>query len=137
MIKCDPSGKLAFVITKVVIDPQAGEISAGRLFSGTMAKGSDVYLNRQKQHTKIQQVFIYNGAKREIVDNVPAGNIPQQIREAPLTLSPPHLLSRQSTATSISYSPIFSNLTCGISRPSLSHVSFKALRKASGFSNAT
>jgi elongation factor 2 len=29
----------------------------------------------RKQSTRIQQVFVYNGAKREIVDNVPAGNI--------------------------------------------------------------
>jgi elongation factor 2 len=75
LLKCDPSGKLAFIITKIVIDPQAGEISCGRLFSGTMAKGTDAYLNRAKQNTRIQQVFIYNGAKREIVDNVPSGNI--------------------------------------------------------------
>jgi len=75
LIKCNPNGKLAFVITKIVIDPQAGEISAGRLFSGTMKKGKEAYLNRSKQETRVQQVFIYNGAKREIVDNVPAGNI--------------------------------------------------------------
>jgi len=75
LMKCDPNGKLAFVITKIVIDPQAGEISAGRLFSGTMSKGTEVYLNKMKQKSKIQQVFIYNGAKREIVDHVPAGNI--------------------------------------------------------------
>ena len=74
LIKCDPNGSLYFIITKIVIDPQAGEISAGRLFSGTVEKGTGVYLNRLKQDSKIQQVFIYNGAKREIVDNVPAGN---------------------------------------------------------------
>jgi elongation factor 2 len=74
LLSCSPMGKLYFIITKIVIDPQAGEISAGRLFSGTVKKGSNAYLNRLKQNTKIQQVFIYNGAKREIVDNVPAGN---------------------------------------------------------------
>jgi len=75
LIASDPNGPLYFIITKIVIDPQAGEISAGRLFSGTMKKGIDVYLNRMKQDTKVQQVFIYNGAKREIVDNAPSGNI--------------------------------------------------------------
>ncbi|MFH0868074.1 MAG: elongation factor EF-2 [Candidatus Woesearchaeota archaeon] len=74
LMSCNPNGPLYFVITKIVIDPQAGEISAGRLFSGTVTKGTNVYLNRLKQPSKIQQVFIYNGAKREIVDNVPAGN---------------------------------------------------------------
>jgi len=75
LVACDSNGAIFFVITKIVIDPQAGEISAGRLFSGTMKKGVEGYLNRMKQNTRIQQVFIYNGAKREIVDNVPAGNI--------------------------------------------------------------
>ena len=75
LITCNPEGPLFFVITKIVVDPQVGEISAGRLFSGTMKKGVDAYLNRLKQQRKIQQVFVYNGAKREIVDNVPSGNI--------------------------------------------------------------
>lgn len=75
LVGCDADGPLFFVITKIVIDPQAGEISAGRLFSGTMTKGTEIFLNRAKKPGRVQQVFIYNGAKREIVDNVPAGNI--------------------------------------------------------------
>ncbi len=75
LIKCDPEGRLFFVITKIVVDPQAGEIAAGRLFSGTMKKGEEVFLNTANMPSRVQQVYIYNGAKREIVDNVPAGNI--------------------------------------------------------------
>ncbi|MFH1400035.1 MAG: elongation factor EF-2 [Nanoarchaeota archaeon] len=75
LLKADPNGPLAFVLTKVIVDPQAGEISTGRLFSGTLKKGEQIYLNRAKLHQRTQQVYIYNGAKREIVDNVPAGNI--------------------------------------------------------------
>ncbi len=75
LINCDPNGRTFFVITKVVVDPQAGEIAAGRLFSGTMRKGDAVALNMAKSNARIQQVYIYNGAKREIVDNVPSGNI--------------------------------------------------------------
>ncbi|MCF7871750.1 elongation factor EF-2 [Candidatus Woesearchaeota archaeon] len=72
---CDPKGNLMFVVTKVVVDPQAGEISAGRMFSGTMKKGMNVHLAKAKVDLRIQQVYIYNGAKKEIVDNVPPGNI--------------------------------------------------------------
>src|SRR3989344_4330883 len=37
LINCDPKGKIAFVITRIVIEPKSGkEISAGRLFSGTL-----------------------------------------------------------------------------------------------------
>jgi len=75
LIKCNPSGPLFYCITKIVVDPQAGEISCGRLFSGTMKKGLNVYLNRQKQETRIQQVFMFNGAKRDIVEEIPAGNV--------------------------------------------------------------
>lgn len=72
---CDPKGETAFVITKIVVDPLAGEILAGRLFSGTMKRGLNVYLNGAKEYSRIQQVYVYNGAKREVVDEVPAGNI--------------------------------------------------------------
>ena len=75
LMACNPDGPLFFVCTKIVIDPQAGEIAAGRLFSGTMEKGKEVYLSMNKTQGRVQQVFVYNGAKREIVDNVPCGNI--------------------------------------------------------------
>ncbi len=75
LTSCDENGPLAFVITKVVVDPLAGEICAGRLFSGTMKKGMSVYLNQAKISPRIQQVYIYNGAKREVIDNVVCGNI--------------------------------------------------------------
>lgn len=73
--KCESKGPLMFVVTKITVDPQAGEICAGRLFCGTIKKGQEAYINTTKQKTRIQQIFIYNGAKREIVDDVPAGNI--------------------------------------------------------------
>ncbi len=75
LVSCDPNGPLFFVITKIVVDPQAGEIPAGRLFSGTMAKGTEVYQNLAKSKGRVQNVYIYNGAKKEIVDGVPSGNI--------------------------------------------------------------
>jgi elongation factor 2 len=75
LVACDPTHQIFFCIIKTIIDPQAGEISYGRLFAGTMRKGTPSYLNKQKKESRIQQVFITNGAKREIVDNVPAGNI--------------------------------------------------------------
>ncbi len=75
LVNCDPKGELAFVVTKVVVDPQAGEISCGRLFGGTMRKGIEGWLNRAKKPVRTQQVYIYNGAKKEIVDEVPSGNI--------------------------------------------------------------
>jgi len=76
LINCDAKAEPAFVITNIVIDPRSGkEISAGRLFSGTLKPGMEVYLNTDKKKEKIQQVLVYNGIKPEQVDEVPAGNV--------------------------------------------------------------
>jgi len=76
LINCDSKGKVAFVITRIVIDPKSGkEISAGRLFSGTLKAGMDVYLNLAKQKQRIQQLFIYNGIKPEQIDEIGPGNV--------------------------------------------------------------
>jgi len=76
LMKCDKKGEVAFVITRIVIDPRSGkEISAGRLYSGTIRNGMDVYANNAKQPGKIQQVLVYNGIKPEQMDAIPAGNV--------------------------------------------------------------
>lgn len=76
LLNCNADGKLGFVITRIVIDPRSGkEISAGRLFSGTIKSGMDVYLNLAKQKQKIQQVLVYNGIKPEQLDEIPSGNV--------------------------------------------------------------
>jgi len=76
LMHCDPKGKIAFVITRIVIDPRSGkEISAGRLFSGTLKAGSEVYLNLAKKKQKIQQLFIYNGIKPEQIEEIGPGNV--------------------------------------------------------------
>jgi len=75
LLTCDPKGKIGFVVTKITIEQQVGEIAYGRLYSGTIARGMEVYLNRAKQSQRIQQIFIANGAKRELVESVSSGNI--------------------------------------------------------------
>ncbi len=76
LIECDPNSEPAFVITRTVIDPRSGkEISAGRLFSGTLKPGIEVYLNNDKKKQRIQQVLVYNGIKPEQLEEVPAGNV--------------------------------------------------------------
>jgi len=75
LINCDPKGEIAFVPIKIVVDKHAGEVAAGRLFSGTIKQGDEVYMNLAKRDTRIQQVSVYKGAQRLIVDEVTAGNI--------------------------------------------------------------
>lgn len=76
LLNCNANGKVAFIITRVIVDPRTGkEISVGRLFSGTLKAGMDVYLNNTKSMQKIQQVFIYDGIKTEAMEFIPAGNV--------------------------------------------------------------
>ncbi len=75
LINCDSKGEIAFVPIKIVVDKHAGEVAAGRLFSGTIKQGNEVYMNLAKRNTRIQQVSVYKGAQRLIVDEVNAGNI--------------------------------------------------------------
>ncbi|MBI3052415.1 elongation factor EF-2 [Candidatus Woesearchaeota archaeon] len=72
---CDPNGPVAFVCTKIVWDKHAGEVAAGRLFSGTVHQGQDVFMIMSKKQVRVQQLSVYNGAKREPVDKVSAGNV--------------------------------------------------------------
>ena len=76
MITCNPNGKIAFVITRIVVDPRSGkDISAGRLFSGTLKSGMDVFLNNANQKQRIQNLYVYNGIKPELIDSIPSGNV--------------------------------------------------------------
>jgi len=76
LINCNKDGEVAFVITKIVIDPRSGkEISAGRLYSGTIVNGMDVYSNMNKKKYRVQQVLVYNGVKPEQMDKVASGNV--------------------------------------------------------------
>jgi len=75
LVNADPDGMLSLVITKVVVDSQAGEIATARVFSGTAKKGTQVYVAGREEQARLQQLFIYNGPKRDIIEEVPAGNI--------------------------------------------------------------
>ena len=76
LMTCNPKGKIAFIITKIIVDQRTGkEVSVGRLFSGTLREGIDVYLNQAKLRQKLQQVFIYDGIKTEPLPEIPAGNV--------------------------------------------------------------
>jgi len=75
MLSCDPEGKVCMVVTDIIVDEQAGVVSTGRVLSGTLEKGKQVKLVGAGTEARIQQVGVYMGPDRVIVDRVPAGNI--------------------------------------------------------------
>jgi elongation factor 2 len=76
MMNCDDTGPAVMAVSNIVVDPQAGVVATGRLFSGTLKEGTSVYLVGAKSEARIQQVCIYMGPYREVVGQLTAGNIP-------------------------------------------------------------
>jgi elongation factor 2 len=64
------------MVTTINVDPQAGRVATGRLFSGTIKDGDEIRLIDAKRLGKVQSVNIYMGNTREVVNMLPAGNIP-------------------------------------------------------------
>jgi len=75
LINCDAKGPPVFMPIKIVVDKHAGEVACGRLFSGTIKQGDEVYMNLAKRNVRAQQVSVYKGAQRVIVNEASAGNI--------------------------------------------------------------
>lgn len=75
MIKCDRNGPVALMITKIIMDPHAGEVAIGRLYSGKVKRGQEVRIAGMPNTYHVQQVAISVGADRIPVEELDAGNI--------------------------------------------------------------
>jgi len=76
MLTCDAKGKVAIMITNIqTFDKREGEVATGRIFSGTVHQGMELYLVNQKMTERVTHVGLYMGASRVNVESVPAGNI--------------------------------------------------------------
>ncbi|ESS06699.1 MAG: translation elongation factor 2 (EF-2/EF-G) [uncultured archaeon A07HB70] len=71
----DDDGDVVMMVTDISMDPHAGEIATGRLFSGTIEKGQELYVSGTAGQNRVQSVGVFMGGEREEVDRVPAGNI--------------------------------------------------------------
>jgi elongation factor 2 len=75
MLECDPDGPTVVAVSKITVDPHAGQVATGRVFSGTVVEGEEVYLLNARDSGKVLQVGLYMGPYREKIDQVSAGNI--------------------------------------------------------------
>jgi elongation factor 2 len=72
----DDDGDVVFMVTDISMDPHAGEVATGRVFSGTVRKGQELLVSGTAGRNRLQSVGIFMGGEREEVDRgVPAGNI--------------------------------------------------------------
>ncbi|MDP8012768.1 MAG: EF-Tu/IF-2/RF-3 family GTPase, partial [Nanoarchaeota archaeon] len=74
LLACDQNGPLMLSVTNIEVDPQAGEIAVGRIFSGKLVRGQDVFLVNSKQVNKVQQIYIWKGPQKFQVESATAGN---------------------------------------------------------------
>jgi elongation factor 2 len=75
LLEADPNGPTVMAVSKVNVDPHAGLITTGRVFSGTIREGDEVYIIGAKSKRKVLQTYIYMGPSRIVVPYMPAGNI--------------------------------------------------------------
>ena len=76
MMECDAKGKVAIMITNIqTFDKREGEVATGRIFSGTVKEGQELYLINGKMRERVTHVGLYMGASRQNVEAIPAGNI--------------------------------------------------------------
>jgi elongation factor 2 len=75
MLECNSEGPLSLMITKIWMDPHAGEVAVGRVYSGTIKHGESVWAIGAAKSERVQQVSMMVGADRIQVPQVSAGNI--------------------------------------------------------------
>jgi elongation factor 2 len=75
MVNVDRNAKVAMVIFGITYDQHSGEVAIGRIFSGTVRKGTTLYISGKSEPQRVQQVGLYMGPDRVAVDEIPAGNI--------------------------------------------------------------
>jgi elongation factor 2 len=75
MLNANRDGDVALMVTNISMDPHAGEVSTGRLFSGTLKRGMELNVSGSVKTNRLQQVGIFMGPERLEVEQIPAGNI--------------------------------------------------------------
>src|SRR5206468_3427789 len=75
MMTVDENGPVGYMVTKIIVDPQAGEVAAGRLFSGKIRRGQDLWVIGMPKPQRAQTVAMIVGPDRIPVDEIDAGNV--------------------------------------------------------------
>lgn len=75
MINCDKESPTVFMVTKIWIDPHAGEVAVGRLYGGSIRKGMELTTIGMPGSNRVQQAGVFVGPDRITVDEAVAGNV--------------------------------------------------------------
>jgi len=72
----EDDGPTIMMVVNMVLDPAAGPVAIGRLFSGTIKDGQTLHIIDEKRDGRVQSVNFFMGNQREQVGELGAGNIP-------------------------------------------------------------
>ena len=76
LLACSDDGPTIMMVVNMVLDPAAGPVAIGRLFSGTIKDGQTIQIIDGNREARIQSVNFFMGNQREQVSELGAGNIP-------------------------------------------------------------
>ena len=76
ILNCDDNGPTVMMIVNMTIDPAAGPVAIGRLFSGKIKDGQTINIIDSKREGRVQSVNFFMSNVREQVGELSAGNIP-------------------------------------------------------------
>ncbi|MGC8565165.1 MAG: elongation factor EF-2 [Thermoplasmata archaeon] len=76
LLNADPNGPTVIMVTKIIVDQHAGEVAVGRVYSGTIKKGDELYISDMGEKSyRVQQLAMMVGPDRIPIDEIKAGNI--------------------------------------------------------------
>jgi len=75
MLDVREDGPVMFMATKIIIDPHAGEVAAGRLFCGRIRRGQELWVSGMPNPQRVQMVAMIVGPDRIPVEEIDAGNV--------------------------------------------------------------
>jgi len=76
LLACSDDGPTIMMIVNMVLDPAAGPVAIGRLFSGKIKDGQTINIIDAKREGRVQSVNFFMGNQREQVGELGSGNIP-------------------------------------------------------------
>ena len=76
LLACSDDGPTIMMVVNMVLDPAAGPVAIGRLFSGKIKDGQTINIIDSKREGRVQSVNFFMGNQREQVGELGSGNIP-------------------------------------------------------------
>lgn len=74
-LKCDSDGTTSIFIYKTLSEPQVGQVSYFKVYSGTLKSGDELVNQSNRGTERFNQLFIANGKIRSQVESLQAGDI--------------------------------------------------------------